>query len=35
MRPTAITLVLEKKSADWKIVHTHSSPLDFPPPDNN
>jgi len=34
-RPTAITLVLEKKSADWKIVHTHSSPLGFPPADNN
>ncbi len=31
----AITLVLEKKSGDWKIVHTHSSPLGFPPADNN
>jgi len=35
IRPTSLTLVLEKKGGDWKIVHTHSSPLGFPPPDNN
>lgn len=35
LQPSAITLVLEKKSGDWKIVHTHSSPLGFPPADND
>ena len=35
LQPAAITLVLEKKSGDWKIVHTHLSPLGFPPADNN
>ena len=35
LRPAAITLVLEKKGGNWKIVHTHTSPLGFPPPANN
>lgn len=35
LRPAAITLVLEKKSGNWKIVHTHTSPLGFPPQANN
>jgi hypothetical protein len=35
VQPATFTLVLEKKSGDWKIVHTHSSPLGYPPADNN
>ncbi len=35
IRPVAITLVLEKKGGAWKIVHTHTSPLGFPPPASN
>jgi len=26
-QPTAVTLVLEKRGGEWKIVHTHISPL--------
>ena len=29
--PAAITLVLEKRDGDWKIVHTHTSALGAPP----
>jgi hypothetical protein len=29
--PGAITLVLEKRDGDWKIVHTHNSDLGAPP----
>ncbi len=35
IRPVAFTLVLEKKGGAWKIVHTHTSPLGFPPAANN
>lgn len=35
LRPTTVTLVLEKQGGNWKIVHTHSSPLGFAPPANN
>ena len=35
VQPVTFTLVLEKKNGNWKIVHTHSSPLGYPPADND